>query len=1033
MIKAMKIAVLASLMGAVLAPAAQAQSSAADAAAREAIRRQGEIQQLGKLLEQAKTVESTGNLLAASKLYEEAQKKVESVGLGAKGIDVERAATLEGLTRVRMALAEQYATSGQLSEARKEVNRILVIAPNNITAREKLAEIDAGLAKLRGRMPTEETIEAVKGVADEKLQAATLVQDGKLFYEMARYDQAESKLRQALKIDPANRGASYYLVLVQEAKNKLQVTARDVTSRDAIKDVTKDWVAPTAHLDLQVPNPLANISPTNTYPDEIYTGTGRMRIHRLLHNLKFDRFPITGSAEGISLREMVNELHGAVVELDEAVNFIIDSNTGVLVRQSFGDPSGFGEDPNDPFGGGGFQPQEEESVDIGLEVQITIDPPLRQVSLFQVLEILKELSNIPIGYSIKDYGIMFSHQPVEGPRLENRTYRVDPDTFIQGLQSVGVTYVSADAGMGGGGMGGMGGGGMGGMGGGGMGGGMGGGLGGGSGIGGSASSAFAEGGLAGVTRTTSAAEIQVLVREFFVACGLVELGTSVLGGGGGGGLGGQGGLGGGADALGGGLGGAPNNKALFFNDRLGLLFVRATRPELDLVEDAIKILNAKTPQVQIEAKFTEFSQNDSKAIGFDWILGNWVLGGGKVGVSAGSAPSFNDGKGGVFPGVGPEGGAIDPSGAGGAGSAVGGAGGLGGGAGAGGQGNATYGYAPTVSLPAETDGLLTSGLRQQVGKNPSIPTLGTVTGILTDPQFRMIIRAIEQRDGVDLLSAPRAVTLSGRQTQITVTDLKSIASSGTGSGGTPIEVPQISVVSSMGGGSFGGGGMGGGMGGMGGMGGGMGGMGGGMGGGGFGGGGLGGGQGGGASLGGLLGGAGFGSAAQNYQTSTMPFGTTLDVIPYVASDGYTIHLTVIPKITEFLGYEEAPFQNQVIAGVGNTVSQALQQPLALPSIRVRYITSSVHVWDGQTLVLGGLIAENVVKVKDKVPMLGDLPFLGRLFRSERSNTEKKNLMIFVSPRIIDPAGNPIHTEDNWPYDPNSGPTQDPVLETAAGN
>jgi len=211
----------------------------------------------------------------------------------------------------------------------------------------------------------------------------------------------------------------------------------------------------------------------------------------------------------------------------------------------------------------------------------------------------------------------------------------------------------------------------------------------------------------------------------------------------------------------------------------------------------------------------------------------------------------------------------------------------------------------------------------------------------------------------------------------------------------------------------------------------MGGMGGGMGG--FGGGGIGGGQGGGASLGGLLGGAGFGSAAQNYQTSTMPFGTTLDVIPYVASDGYTIHLTVIPKITEFLGYEEAPFQNQVIAGVGNTVSQALQQPLALPSIRVRYITSSVHVWDGQTLVLGGLIAENVVKVKDKVPMLGDLPFLGRLFRSERSNTEKKNLMIFVSPRIIDPAGNPIHTEDNWPYDPNSGPTQDPVLETAAGN
>ena len=94
-------------------------------------------------------------------------------------------------------------------------------------------------------------------------------------------------------------------------------------------------------------------------------------------------------------------------------------------------------------------------------------------------------------------------------------------------------------------------------------------------------------------------------------------------------------------------------------------------------------------------------------------------------------------------------------------------------------------------LPAETDGLLTSSLRQAVGKNPSIPTLGTITGILTNPQFRVIIRALEQRDGVDLLSAPKVTTLSGRQTQITVTDLKSIATSSQGGGGQPIEVPQV--------------------------------------------------------------------------------------------------------------------------------------------------------------------------------------------------------------------------------------------------
>ncbi len=1033
MIKPTKTAGLALLLGVVVLPSAQTQTPAENAA-QEVVRRQAAIIELRNKLTEAKTVEQSGNTSAAAILYEAAQKQVESIGVGAKGIDVESAATIEGLTRIRLALGEKFAVSGNLTEARKQVQRVLVLTPGNLTAREQLQSIDARLEKLRGRMPTEETIENVKDVIEEKTQAATLVQDGKLFYEMARYDQAEAKLRQALKIDPSNRGGAYYLVLVQEAKNAIQVKKRDMTSRESIKNVTKDWVAPGMNFDLgdpeareglEFPNPLANFAPTNSFPDKIYTGPGRLRIHRLLNSVRLEKFPRTGTVDSLSLRDIVNDLHDHIAEIDaEGVNMIIDQNTGMVQQSGLGADPSLGLDPNDPFAGGGLPQQEPEEVNIAQEVSITIDPPLSNVTLAQALEIITKLSNIPIKYSIEDWGIMFSHAPAEGPRLEMRTYRVDPDTFIQGLQSVGVSYVSADSGMGGGmGGGGMGGGGMGGGGGGGFGGGGMGGQGG-SGIGGSASSAFAEGGLAGVTRATSVLEIQVLVREFFTACG-VDLGQSnVPQGAQGGGLAGGGGFGGESGTFGEGAG----NKALFFNDRLGLLFVRATRQDLDIIDEAIKILNATTPQIQIEAKFTEFSQNDSKAIGFDWILGNWILGSGKIGVSAGSAPSFNDGKGGLFPGVGPEGGATSATGAGAAGG-VAGQGGAGAGGGAG-QGNATYGYSPTVMLPSETDGLLTSGLRQNVGKNPSIPTLGTVTGILTDPQFRMIIRAIEQRDGVDLLSAPKVTTLSGRQTQITVTDLKSIATSSQGGGGQPIEVPQVSVVSSQGGGSFGQGGGGGMGGGMGGMGGGMGGMGGGMGG--MGGGGqtAGGLAGGGGGLGGLLGGAGFGSAAQNYQTTTMPFGTTLDVIPYVASDGYTIHLTVIPKITEFLGYEEAPFQNQVIAGVGNTVSGALQQPLALPSIRVRYITSSVHVWDGQTLVLGGLIAENVVKVKDKVPMLGDMPFIGRLFRSERSSTEKKNLMIFVSPRIIDPAGNPTHTEDDWPYNPSNIPAQAPALEQA---
>ena len=150
------------------------------------------------------------------------------------------------------------------------------------------------------------------------------------------------------------------------------------------------------------------------------------------------------------------------------------------------------------------------------------------------------------------------------------------------------------------------------------------------------------------------------------------------------------------------------------------------------------------------------------------------------------------------------------------------------------------------------------------------------------------------------------------------------------------------------------------------------------------------------------------------QTAIIPLGPTLDVIPNVSADGYTIQMNLIPTLTEFLGYDSpGAFQTQV---------GQLQAPLPLPRFRVRQVTTSAIVWDGQTIV-GGLISEEVQKTKDKVPMLGDLPLVGRLFRSETSFSSKKNLVIFVTPTIIDPAGNKIHTEENLPYDPNKIPAQ----------
>ena len=86
----------------------------------------------------------------------------------------------------------------------------------------------------------------------------------------------------------------------------------------------------------------------------------------------------------------------------------------------------------------------------------------------------------------------------------------------------------------------------------------------------------------------------------------------------------------------------------------------------------------------------------------------------------------------------------------------------------------------------------------------------------------------------------------------------------------------------------------------------------------------------------------------------IPFGQTLDVIPYVSADGYTIQMHVLPSFTEFLGYDtEAARQFRTV------VPNLPVQDTPLPRFRVRQVATSAIVWDGQTVVLGGLIAESV--------------------------------------------------------------------------
>jgi general secretion pathway protein D len=71
------------------------------------------------------------------------------------------------------------------------------------------------------------------------------------------------------------------------------------------------------------------------------------------------------------------------------------------------------------------------------------------------------------------------------------------------------------------------------------------------------------------------------------------------------------------------------------------------------------------------------------------------------------------------------------------------------------------------------------------------------------------------------------------------------------------------------------------------------------------------------------------------------------------------------------------------------------------------VETSVSVYDGATVILGGLMREDVQKVNDKTPLLGDIPFAGALFRSQADQHIKRNLVIFVTATLIDPAGQPM--------------------------
>ncbi len=131
-------------------------------------------------------------------------------------------------------------------------------------------------------------------------------------------------------------------------------------------------------------------------------------------------------------------------------------------------------------------------------------------------------------------------------------------------------------------------------------------------------------------------------------------------------------------------------------------------------------------------------------------------------------------------------------------------------------------------------------------------------------------------------------------------------------------------------------------------------------------------------------------------------GVEMTVTPAVEDDN-SISLMLEPRVTEFEGFVEYGGPSIAIAsGSSVTMPSGFYQPI----FSVRRVKTEVTIWDGATVVMGGLTRDQTVAVNDKVPVLGDIPLLGRLFQSKGESTQKRNLLIFVTANLISPGGSP---------------------------
>ncbi|MBO7088516.1 MAG: hypothetical protein J6W70_01310 [Lentisphaeria bacterium] len=135
-------------------------------------------------------------------------------------------------------------------------------------------------------------------------------------------------------------------------------------------------------------------------------------------------------------------------------------------------------------------------------------------------------------------------------------------------------------------------------------------------------------------------------------------------------------------------------------------------------------------------------------------------------------------------------------------------------------------------------------------------------------------------------------------------------------------------------------------------------------------------------------------------------GTSLTVTPTLQPNNYTIRLELNPTVTDLTGWSDYSY-NYVIGEFSS--GEEYPMTLKMPEISNREVQTTIKVYDGQTVVIGGILSDVHGQLSDRWPLFADIPLIGRLFTESASRAEKDNLIISVSTRLISGDGIPVRT------------------------